>query len=104
MKTILDTTFTEYFRPESKGHAEYYKMKNVSEERWLNDIIKIKGYLTLEKLSEVLQVYITPDEIDDTKVLRYEPGKILRVNRKQVDTDVYKISFTYEEGKANENH
>ena len=95
MKTILDTTFTEYFRHEWVG--EYYEMKKEAEERWLNDIIKSKGYLTLEKLSEVLNAYITPDEIDDTEVLRYEPGKILRVNRKQVDTDVYKISFTYEE-------
>ena len=95
MKTILDTTFTEYFRHEWVD--EYRKMQNEAEERWLNDIIKSKGYLTLEKLSETLRAYITPDEIDDTKVLRYEPGKILRVNRTQVDTDVYKISFTYEE-------
>ena len=104
MKTILDTTFTEYFRQESEGHAEHYKMKNAAEERWLNDIIESKGYLTLEKLSEVLNAYITPDEIDDTKVLRYEPGKILRVKRRRVDTNVYKISFTYEEEKANENY
>lgn len=104
MKTILDSTFTEYFRPESLSHSMYWKVKNATDERWLNDIIKAKGYLTFERLAEVLQVYITPDEIEDTKVLRYEPGKILRVNRKQVDTDVYKISFTYEEEKANENH
>lgn len=101
MKTILNTTFTEYFRPESEGHAEYWKAKNAADERWLNDIIMSKGYLTLEKLSEVLQVYITPDDIDRTKVLRYEFGKILRVNRTQVDTDVYKISFTYEHEEAN---
>ena len=99
MKTILDMTFNEYFRPESEGHAEYWKIQNAANERYLNDIIEAKGYLTLEKLAEVLQVYITPDEIDRTKVLRYELGKILRVNRTQVDTDVYKISFTYEKEK-----
>ena len=74
MKTIFDVTYllNQTTAPCTFEHNKDYMVLYVSStSAYLNDILKVLGYLSIEKICDTFGISITPDVIESVSVYRY---------------------------------
>lgn len=81
MESILGKRFQlGYFDPYGPNHlcpdSDYVPLLLRSYADYLNTKLQAKGYLTLETIATLLGVDVTPEEIEQTSVLRYSGQRI----------------------------
>lgn len=75
----------------------YNRMFFKSAENYINECLRYRGYITWEKINDVLGVTPKLNDLNNISVYKYM-GKILRLDVKQITFDLpsYEISFREE--------
>lgn len=58
------------------SNKEYFDMELRACEKYLNDVLETKCWLTWENICSVLHITTVPEEIEKTEVLRYTGKKL----------------------------
>lgn len=58
------------------SNKKYFDMELKACEKYLNNVLETKGWLTWESICNVMHVTTTPEEIEKTEVLRYRGEKL----------------------------
>lgn len=76
------------------GPDEYNRMFFKSAENYINEYLQCRGYITWEKINDILGVTPKLDDLNNISVYKYT-GKILRLDVQQITFDLpsYEISF-----------
>ena len=82
----------------NRGNPDAYNrtfFKSV--ENYINEYLQYRGYITWEKINDILGVTPSIDDLNNISVYKYT-GKILRLDAKQITFDLpsYEISFREE--------
>lgn len=75
----------------------YNRMFFKSAENYINEYLRYRGYITWEKINDILGVTPKLDDLNNISVYKYT-GKILRLDVQQITFDLpsYEISFREE--------
>lgn len=93
MKSLLERTFHEHFYPDDMETMQYIKMRDRANLSYINDILKTKGWISIEKVCNIMEIPIDPDIIEDTFVFRIMAGKKLDILKECIGDYRYRFHF-----------
>lgn len=103
MKSLLERTFHEYYMPDDAESHKYHELRDAANLKFINELLKLKGWITIEKICDILGISIDPDVIEDTFVFRIMDGKKLDIVKEQIGAYMYRFHFIVVEDKDNDN-
>lgn len=92
MLSILDTNFEEHYIPSSKEEETYKNLRDQACLAFTNDVLKEKGFISIERLCQIFNVPITAEMIENTSVLRYD-GRVLAMTRESIGNYRWRFRF-----------
>lgn len=103
MKSLLERTFHEYYMPDDAESHKYYELRDAANLKFINELLKLKGWITIEKICDILGISIDPDVIEDTFVFRNMDGKKLDIVKERIRDYTYRFHFVVAEDKDDDN-